>query len=222
MLIGASSTSRCGFLTLLAPLLSPIQTLAVRYIAGGWSNHRTADELKIPVRAIEKWRKKDEEFRAALENAVANHVELVEAMLLEGEARAASTLVEALKAVDKLGQPRWSTRVDAAITLLDRAGARGRAVERQQVAVASVKSPVEVEGALRKALRDPGVREWLRETGALAAFNVEESRGGGGELRGDNGMLKELPLPLPVSAPQDVVVADAEVVPIQEPSTEVA
>lgn len=61
----------------------------------------------------------------------------------------------------------------AATTLLDRAGQRGKAVEKSQVAQVTAhvdgNSPG-VEAALAKALRDPGVRMWLKESGAVVGL----------------------------------------------------
>lgn len=156
------------------PGLTPIQHLAVKYIAGGWSTTRVSQELKLSPNIIKKWRSADPVFMAALQTAIAHHSELVEAMLMQGEAAAAKVLIDALSADNKLG-PNWNVRVQAAVTLLDRAGQRGRAIERQQVAVATMKGGVpDVEDALRRALRDPGVRQWLKEAGATASLAAME------------------------------------------------
>lgn len=153
--------------------LTPIQHVAVRYLAGGWPMGKIAEELKIPRSIIKRWKEDDPTFREAYAQQVVSHTEMVETILLEGERRAAAALVEALDATTRDGKPAWQTRVMAATTLLDRAGNRGKAVEKQQVA--SVTAHVSantpgVEDALKKALRDPGVRMWLKESGAVVGL----------------------------------------------------
>ena len=152
--------------------LSPIQHLAVKYLSAGWPVTRTAAELRLPPWTVTKW-KQDPEFQEALTKGVLQHSELVEAMLLEGESRAAETLIQALAAA-KNGVPQWTVRVQAAITLLDRAGQRGKAIERQAVAQVnpggSLMGGDQLEEGLRKALRDPGVRAWLKSTGGVEAL----------------------------------------------------
>ena len=141
--------------------LSPIQRVAVRHLAAGWSDERVSQELKVAKGQITKWRKLDPEFKKALEEATLDHVTLVEAMLVDGERQAAETLIQALRAESR-GGPNWTVRLNAALSLLDRAGQRGRAVEKQQIAQVVARAQPEVEDALRRALRDPGVRSWLK------------------------------------------------------------
>lgn len=153
------------------PPLSPIQHLAIRYLAGGWSMVKTAEELKLPPGEVRKWTKLPH-FASALQAATIEHAELLTAMLLHGEREAAQTLIDALKAETKGGAPAWTTRITAAMNLLDRSGKRGKAIDRQQVAsvTTEVKAPEEIQHALRAALRDPGVRAWLKESGGLPAL----------------------------------------------------
>lgn len=143
--------------------ISPIQRLAIKHLASGWSEDRVAAELKVAKGAIRKWRGYDPEFREELEKAVLSHADLVEAMLVEGERKAAETLIQALQAETR-GAPNWSVRLNAALSLLDRAGQRGRAVEKQQIAQVVARAQPDVEDALRRALRDPGVRSWLKNS----------------------------------------------------------
>lgn len=166
-------------------LLSPIQRLAVKYAAAGWGDKRIADELKVSAGQVAKWRKLDPVFRSALQIASLDHITLVETTLAEGERLAAQTLMEALGAETPNGKPHWNVRIQAAQSLLDRAGSRGKAIERQQIAQGVVTTHVKagmapggVEEALRKALLDPGVRSWLKTEGKLevlsAGAGVEE------------------------------------------------
>ena len=155
--------------------LSAMQHLAVKYLAGGWTGTKVSEELKVPLHVLKQW-KQLPEFQEALAKGIAHHAEMVEAVLLEGEAQAAETLIAALKAEGRFG-PNWNARISAAITLLDRAGQRGRAVEKQLALNANVHSSARVgdgnvEDALRKALRDPGVRAWLKQSGALESLIV--------------------------------------------------
>jgi hypothetical protein len=154
--------------------LSPIQRTAIKHLAAGWSDERVAGELKVAKGAIKKWRTIDPEFKRELENASIRHADLVEAMLVEGERKAAETLIAALGAETR-GNPNWSVRLNAALSLLDRAGQRGRAVERQQIAQVVARAQPDVEDALRRALRDPGVRTWLKsqENGLAALLPAE-------------------------------------------------
>lgn len=129
---------------------------------------------------VAKWRKTDPLFRKALEVASLDHAQLVEAALAEGERAAAETLIEALGAETPQGKPHWTVRVQAAQSLLDRAGARGKAIERQQIAQAGVVTHLKgisasgnVEEALRNALRDPGVRAWLKSEGKMELLSAE-------------------------------------------------
>lgn len=154
---------------------TPVQHVAVRYLAAGWDIERVAEELKVKKGVVKKWFDSDPAFQRAYQEAVVTHTEVVEALLLVGEREAARTLIEALAADkgDKL--PNWPVRVQAAMSLMDRAGTRGRAIERQQVAqvTANIKANAGAEDALRKALRDPGVRSWLKETGQMSMVEAE-------------------------------------------------
>ncbi len=151
--------------------LTPIQHLAVKYLAAGWSVPKTAAELKLPPGSVRKWHN-EPLFLEALRAATVEHAELIEAMLLVGEREAAKTMIDALSAQTKNGEPAWQIRVTAAMNLLDRKGNRGKAIDRQQVASVNteIKATGDVEGALRNALRDPGVRAWLKETNGLATY----------------------------------------------------
>lgn len=146
--------------------LSPIQHLAIRHLAAGTSVVQTAIALKLGKTHIKKWMELDE-FKSELTKAAADHVAVVEAMLIVGEREAAQTLMDALKAESR-GAPNWTVRLNAALSLLDRAGQRGRAVEKQQIAQVVARATPDVEAALQRALRDPGVRNWLKDSGTLA------------------------------------------------------
>lgn len=151
--------------------LTPIQHLAIRYLAAGWSMPKTAAELKLEVGVVRRWHR-DVSFIDGLRAATQAHGDMIEAVLLAGEREAAVTMIAAMGAEKKPGIPDWNTRLTAAMSLMDRAGKRGKAIDKQQIAqvVTNVKAPEEIEHALRNALRDPGVREWLRESGAVAAL----------------------------------------------------
>lgn len=172
--------------------LTPIQHLAVKYLAGGWSLNKTAAALKVSPYVIEKWKTHDPEFVQAVERGAHNHAEMLEAMLLEGEAQAAQTLIEALGA-ERNGQPNWNARITAAVSLLDRAGSRGRAVEKQLAVQASARVEGvhgDQEAALRKALKDPGVRAWLKQSGQVESL-----------VMGAEEVEAEIIKPEPASAP---------------------
>lgn len=142
-------------------MISPIQRLAITHLAAGWSDERVAAELKIAKGQVAKWRRIDAGFKSELEKATLNHAASVEALLIAGEREAAETLLLALKAESR-GAPNWTVRLNAALSLLDRAGQRGRAIEKQQIAQVVARAQPDVEDALRRALRDPGVRSWLK------------------------------------------------------------
>lgn len=138
--------------------LSPTQLLAVQYLAGGESPAAVAARLRIKRGELKKWELTGE-FARALAEAVIEHQALVSAALLEGEKRAAEVLVAALSAETKDGRPYWPIRMGAAVELLDRAGERGKAVEKQMVSAHVVQG--NVGDAVAQALKDPGVRAWL-------------------------------------------------------------
>lgn len=158
--------------TFSAPMLSPVQHLAIRYLASGVSQTQTAIKLKLGKTHVKKWLESDEEFKAELKRATADHAGVVEAMLIAGEREAAETLMSALKAESR-GVPNWNVRLNAALSLLDRAGQRGRAVEKQQIAQVVARAQPDVEAALQRALRDPGVRNWLKDSGGVAGLLPE-------------------------------------------------
>ena len=103
-------------------------------------------------------------MQRAIASKVEEHATLVRMMLEEGEKIAANTLVSALHAENEDGKS-WDVRVKAANSLLDRAGRRGAVAEK--VAEKQPKGQMRWEGdsqeAVRRALRDPAVRQWLKE-----------------------------------------------------------
>lgn len=139
--------------------ITPVQRLAARRLGGGQPMITVAEEMKVPYSTIRAWAKMPEVARA-IEEATIEHEHLVEAMLLDGERAAANTLLEALDAVNGKGEPDWKVRVAAALSLVDRAGSRGKPVERTQLQ-AMVAGKADVQEALSRALRDPGVRAWI-------------------------------------------------------------
>lgn len=145
--------------------LSPAQHLAIRYLAGGSTPGEVAEKLRMSPATITGWRQLPL-FKKELSVAVAEHSDLVTAVLLHGERKAAETLIGALHAETPQGKPHWLVRVDAAKSLLDRSGKRGKAIDRQQVAVADVTNG-DMGKEIVAALRDPGVRAWLAKEPAL-------------------------------------------------------
>jgi hypothetical protein len=140
--------------------LTPIQRLVAQRLGAGQTLVDVAEAMRLPYATVRKW-SKDEAVAQAIEEATIEHTQLVEAMLLAGERAAANTLLEALEAVDGKGQPNWKVRVTAALSLVDRAGSRGKPVERTQLQ-AMVAGKADVQEALERALRDPGVRAWIQ------------------------------------------------------------
>lgn len=144
------------------PGLTPIQVLAVRYTASGLTPTDVGERLKVSPGVVRQWMRLPH-VRAALDIALADHEALVSAQLLEGESRAAAVLSEALEARLPSGLPNWRVRLDAAMSLLDRSGQRGRAIERSLVkASVSDGNTDQAEAMLRKALKDPSVRAWIQ------------------------------------------------------------
>ncbi len=86
----------------------------------------------------------------------------IEAVLIEGEFKAALVISEALEAMDEKGQIDWATRTKAALSLLDRQGRRGRAVEKIESKSVEIKG--DINELLRDALRDPGMQKFLAGT----------------------------------------------------------
>lgn len=140
-------------------MLTPMQTLAVRYLASGLSLTDTAGKMRMKVSELRGWTRLPA-FQSSLHSAMADHEALVSAQLMDGEARAAKVLAEGLDATDKNGNPNWRVRMEAALSLLDRQGRRGKAVERTIQATVTDGS---VEHALREALKDPSVRAWIKK-----------------------------------------------------------
>jgi hypothetical protein len=138
--------------------ISPIQRLMIKYLASGMDPELVASRLQLPVTLLKSWTRRPE-IETALVEAVQEHEDLVEAMLLAGEREAANTLIEALGAMTEGGKPAWRVRVTAALSLLDRAGMRGRALEKQQIQQTVLSTST--EDVLKAALRDPSVRAWI-------------------------------------------------------------
>ncbi len=159
--------------------LRPRQSRVVIWLAGGYSIREAAERCDLPVPTVKRWLK-DPAFVQAVQQATDRHAGLVRSMLLEGEREAAATVVEALHATThlKVGKelremPNWDIRVRAALSLLDRGGERGKAVDRVQQANLNVDVTPE---ALHRALRDPGVRTWLDHKPDLKARVAQELR----------------------------------------------
>lgn len=141
--------------------LTPVQLLAAQKLGGGAAITEVAAELHIPLPTIKQWIQKQTDFQEVMYLAAVDHNQVVTALLMDGERKAAQALVSALDATTSKGTPMWKERVTAAVSLLDRAGARGRPVERQ--VSASVSAPSEqLEAVILKALKDPTVRAWVR------------------------------------------------------------
>lgn len=140
-------------------MITPAQRLAAQRLGAGQPAIDVAEAMKIPYSTVRAWMR-NPEVAQAIEEATIEHSQLVEAMLLAGERAAANTLLQALEAVNGKGEPDWKTRVAAALSLVDRAGSRGKPVERTQLQ-AMVAGKADVQEALARALKDPGVRAWI-------------------------------------------------------------
>ena len=121
-----------------------------------------AERLNVHVQTLRDWEHKDEDFRLEIEETANRMADQIESALMEGELKAAFVIDEALEARDKEGQIDWPTRVKAALSLLDRQGRRGKAVER--IESKSIEYKGDLNELLLAALRDPGMREFIEAT----------------------------------------------------------
>ena len=156
---------------------------------------QSAAEVTTRMGARPKWVAGALRHEAAVTITAEAMIAQIEARLREGECAAAETLRYALEAempvITETGLvmvPDWGARLRAANSLLDRAGQRGKAVERIVKKVASeIRSEIyrisgtAEEDRLRGALADPGVRAWLDQHT---------------ELRGQLQQMPVLPAPL--------------------------
>lgn len=102
-------------------------------------------------------------FQQIVQDFIENNDTFVRDGLLEGERAAINymlNLVENESADEEL-------RFKAAHTLLDRAGARGKPVERVESRQLHL-SQTDAQAALANALRDPGVQRWLEQNPGVA------------------------------------------------------
>ena len=142
--------------------LSPKKLRAARLLAAGMTRNDVAERLNVHVQTLRDWEHKDEDFRLEIEETANRMADQIESALMEGELKAAFVIDEALEARDKEGQIDWSTRVKAALSLLDRQGRRGKAVER--IESKSIEYKGDLNELLLAALRDPGMREFIEAT----------------------------------------------------------
>lgn len=137
---------------------------------------------------------KEPGFQEMVQDFVANNDTFVREGLLEGERSAINfmvNLVENESADEEL-------RFKAAHTLLDRAGARGKPVERVESKSLQLSGDA-AQAALANALRDPGVRSWLEANPQVAKALLQPAA--------PSESPAELPNPSP---PSDVEPPDAD------------
>jgi hypothetical protein len=154
---------------------------AVRFLALGMNAKEVSERIGVHHDTVRKW-KRDPLFQAAVDRLQERHQDMMEEELLEGEKRAMKTIFEALEArlpgtvlvkedgekVEFEGPPDWKTRMNAAIRMLDMQGRRGKPVEKQEVKQEMITG--DLNELLRQALADPGVRDFMLESGIAGAL----------------------------------------------------
>jgi len=133
--------------------------LAATYLGLGYTDQRVQKALAIGPETLKRWREFPE-FTELVENLADQHHDAMAGLLADGERMAVTTMIELLNS------PNDKVRMQAAESLLNRAGKRGKPVEKQEVQ--SVEFKGDVSEALNRALRDPGVLERLAGAGLLA------------------------------------------------------
>lgn len=134
-----------------------------RLVASGMHPREIAKQLGVTrshVYAIAK----EPGFQQMVQDFVENNDTFVRDGLLEGERSALNFM---LNLVEDENAP-LELRHKAAHTLLDRAGNRGKPVERVESKHLNL-SADDAQAALANALRDPGVRVWLEQNQDVAA-----------------------------------------------------
>jgi len=120
--------------------------------------------LGVTERTIYKW-KAQAKFVEFLNRLLEEHSDVVQGALLEGELAAVSAIVEALDALDSDGLPNHTIRLKAAFRLMDAAGVRGTPTLKTESKHLEITG--DVTELFKNALRDPGVRQRLLESGIV-------------------------------------------------------
>ena len=154
--------------------LPPKKLRAARLIAVGMTRNDVAGRLSIDISTLRRWHTDDEEFRAEIEDCANRMADQIEAALLEGERKAALVIDEAMEAINPEGDPDWNVRLKAAMSLLDRQGRRGKAVDK--VESKTMELTGDVNELLRNALRDPGMRPYLADLGVAGYLPPSEAK----------------------------------------------
>lgn len=144
-----------------------------RYLAFGRPVAEIAKKLGTNPTQVYRWINEDDTIREHLQRFASSADKAVEDTLIEGERKAALVLEELAEHATS-----EKVRLEAAVSLLDRAGKRGRPVER--IDQRSLQFQVaDSARAIRAALADPAVRAWLQTqpqiVQAIAALPPGES-----------------------------------------------
>lgn len=151
--------------------LTPQQYLAAKMLGAGTPVKEAAEKVHVTSSRVSAW-KKLPQFTRVMARATVDQEGIMRMMLLDGEHRAAAVLFDALDAVSPTGNPLWNVRLTAATELLDRAGIRGKVAARSIVGITPIG---DVDQAVRSALSDPGVRDWINSSPKLLSRVLEVS-----------------------------------------------
>jgi hypothetical protein len=110
--------------------------------------------------------KNESNFQELVERWSKSYQEGLTEMLMEGQRKAAATLVQLLDS------PTHSIRLAAAIRLLDQAGTPGPVVKKSEQSVKGTMTQIsgDVTQALKQALMEPAIREALARAGGKLAL----------------------------------------------------
>lgn len=168
--------------------------LLATYLGLGYDVSEAAAKVGMTTRAVDL-ATTDPAFIAMVERVSQEHTEVMETMLLNAEFQAVETLSKLL------ASEQDDIRLKAATNLLDRAGKRGVVVNK--VEQNTVQRTMEFKGdlneAMARAMRDPGVRKWMLEQTDFkqlpAAANLSGVVDQGSEVLGDEGVAEWVELP---------------------------
>lgn len=126
-----------------------------RLVASGMGLRDVAKQLNL-TRSQVLQISRDPGFEAMVREFVENNDTFVRDGLLDGERAAINFMLNLIEREDAAEELRFK----AALTLLDRAGSRGKPVERVESKALTLSGDA-AQAALANALRDPGVRSYL-------------------------------------------------------------
>lgn len=192
--------------------LSANKRMAATLLGMGKSKTSVAKHLGTSTSAIDLWMEK-EDFAALVEEISAYHTEAMKDLLEDGERKAVVSLMELLEAeevvygkdgVEVGKKPNHEVRLKAAESLLNRMGRRGKPADKVEATTHNYS-----DTAVLSALMDPGVRQWLKQTGKDVTGLLP------------SGLQPEARVSAP-REPEALADADYEVIPIQESDNAVA